>query len=91
MCRSYSKYNTSTSRAVVYFMATGLQCDRVICEGKKNTFATDLSLFYTTDIQNEKTSFKRVCYSTVTRSNRVKEKGFKIFSKCLLKKVLMRL
>ena len=35
MYRSYSKYNTSTSRAVVYFMATGLQCDRVICEGKK--------------------------------------------------------
>ena len=24
MCKIYSKYNTSTSRAVVYFMATGL-------------------------------------------------------------------
>ena len=32
MCRSYRKYNTSTSRAVAYLMDTDLQCDRVTCE-----------------------------------------------------------
>ena len=36
MCRSYSEYNTSTSRAIVYFMTKGLQRERVTCEKSMN-------------------------------------------------------